>query len=259
MTSRFVAPRHVTDPALCNFYHTIEIPGYGLQQGRWDLRDGIDRYLPALSYEGASVLDIGTSNGFVCFELERRGAQVIAFDLDERLVPIDTIPFHDLVLTRAGEDRVTVLDGVKNGFWLTHRALGSSARVVYGHANDIPEDLGPVDIAFLGNILQHLRDPLGAIASAARVASRIIVTEAYWQTDIDQDTPLMFFLPAMKDDEPPEHKCRSWWQVSSAMLTRWLEVLGYRIDDRYFHDQFYAETGHRIPHYTVVATRASPA
>jgi SAM-dependent methyltransferase len=256
VTCTFAEPREVTDPSRCSFYHTLEIPGLGLQAGRWDLRDGIDEYLPPLAYEGATVLDIGASNGFVCFELERRGAHVIAFDMDEQSAEIDMVPFHDLDHYAAVEARLELLDGVKNGFWLAHRAFDSEARVVYSHANDIPPELGPVDVAFLGNILQHLRDPLGAIASASRIARRVVVTEAYWQHDVDQDEPLMFFLPAIKDGEPPERKCRIWWQVTSAMVGRWLEALGFRIDDRYFHDQHHAETGRRVPHFTVVATRA---
>jgi hypothetical protein len=65
----------------CLFYHSIDLPGLGEQLGRWDLRPGIDAYLGPNDFSGLRVLEIGTANGFVCFELERRGAEVVTLDL----------------------------------------------------------------------------------------------------------------------------------------------------------------------------------
>jgi SAM-dependent methyltransferase len=256
MDERFAAPRHVTDASSCLFYHAIDLPGHGLQDGLWDLRPGIERYLPALSWSGSTVLDVGAASGYVTFELERRGADVIAVDQADGL-SWDTIPFHDLDKAAASERWVSWVDGVKNAFWLAHRALGSSARALYCSANDIPVDIGPVDIAFLGNILQHLRDPLGAITTAASLADCVVVTEAIWRPDLDRDDPLLYFLPALRDGEPSSEKCHAWWQVSSSTVARWLDLLGFRIEQSYRHEQLFAMTGNLIPHYTVVAARAN--
>ncbi|MBV9971725.1 MAG: hypothetical protein JO135_00155, partial [Candidatus Eremiobacteraeota bacterium] len=35
----YAEPRTVTNLSDCYFYHTMEIPGYGLVEGQWDLRD----------------------------------------------------------------------------------------------------------------------------------------------------------------------------------------------------------------------------
>ncbi|HYH58032.1 MAG TPA: hypothetical protein VD790_02265 [Thermoleophilaceae bacterium] len=253
MPRLYETPRHVTDVAECRFYHAMDLPVSGFQAGAWDLRDRIDEYIPALDYAGASVLDVGASSGFLSFEFERRGARVVAFDRAHDVAP-DIVPFHDLDAAAAHRDLAPMFEKTKNGFWLAHRELGSSVRAVYGHANAIPEALGPVDIAFFGNILQHLRDPFGAITSAAALARRIVVTEAFWRTDLPQDEPLMYFLPAMVDAEA-ELRAHSWWQVSAALVERWLSALGYRVEGRSRHEQLFVETGDLIPHYTVVASR----
>jgi SAM-dependent methyltransferase len=254
MDERFVVPWHVTDVSSCLFYHSIELPGLGLQDGLWDLRPGVDRYLPDLPWPGASVLDVGAASGYVTFELEKRGAEVIAVDQADG-VGWDTIPFHDLDEVAASERYATWVERAKNAFWLAHRALGSSARAFYSSANDIPAEIGPVDVAFLGNILQHLRDPIGAIATAASLAHRVVVTEAIWRPDLDGDDPLLYFLPALRDGEPSSEKCHTWWQVSASTVARWLEVLGFRVEQRYRHEQLFAVTDSLVPHYTVVAAR----
>ncbi len=38
-------PKTVPDINDCIFYHTIELPDFGLIKGQWDLRKGIDSYV----------------------------------------------------------------------------------------------------------------------------------------------------------------------------------------------------------------------
>ena len=90
-------------PALtdCRFYHSIELPGIGLQQGYWDLRGGYDDYFGGQDFSGERMLDIGTSSGALAFEIERRGAsEVVAFDLDEGLTYDRRLPTAETVLTK---------------------------------------------------------------------------------------------------------------------------------------------------------------
>src|SRR5262245_36618662 len=77
----YAVPRTVTDPADCYFYHTMEIPGHGLVEGEWDLRPGVEAYLGGIDFRGKRVLEVGTASGFLCFQMEARGAEVVAFDL----------------------------------------------------------------------------------------------------------------------------------------------------------------------------------
>ena len=63
-TSLYAEPRTVTDLEECYFYHSMEIPGYGLVEGPWDLRGGVDDYLGRVDLRGKRVLEVGTFTGY---------------------------------------------------------------------------------------------------------------------------------------------------------------------------------------------------
>jgi SAM-dependent methyltransferase len=180
--SPYALPREVTDLAQCYFYHTIEIPGYGLVQGPWDLRGGIDDYLGRVDFRGKRVLELGTANGFACFHMERQGAEVIAYDLSGELAHHqNVVPFARCPIEPKLAEYSSLIHLINNGYWLCHRALGSQARVVYGSVYEVPPSIGPVDVAVFGSILLHLRDPFQALASALRlVRETVVITEPEW-------------------------------------------------------------------------------
>ena len=66
----------------CTFYHVMDIPGHGVTPGQWDLRETADHYLGNVDFTGMRVFEIGTASGFLCFHMEKRGADVTAFDRD---------------------------------------------------------------------------------------------------------------------------------------------------------------------------------
>ena len=79
----YAEPRVVTELEECYFYHSMEIPGYGLVEGPWDLRGGVDDYLGGVDLNGKRVLEVGTASGFLCYTMEGRGADVVAYDLSD--------------------------------------------------------------------------------------------------------------------------------------------------------------------------------
>src|SRR5258706_8611933 len=89
---QFAAPR---TPRLdeCYFYHRMDLPGVGTVGSEWDLRGGIDAYLGQVEFAGRSAVDVGTASGQLCFEMERRGATVVGYDLSDEydwdIVPYD--------------------------------------------------------------------------------------------------------------------------------------------------------------------------
>lgn len=229
--SPFAAPRHVDDPTECDFYHTMELPELGLVEGKWDLRGCVDRYLGGESVAGARVLEIGTASGFLCFEMERRGAEVVAFDLSDAH-PADIVPRPDLGLS---PQRIHALSapGIRrsnNAFWLAHRLLGSRARVVHGSVYAIPRGIGAIDTVTVGCVLEHLRDPFGALAQAAEIASsRLIVTCVISRRHL----PMLLlgalgiagqgFLPRAAHREA----YISWWSLTPRLVREALAVLGF--------------------------------
>ena len=83
--SIFGEPRTDISAADCEFYHVMDLPGYGLTEGQWDLRAGADAYLGGFEFSGKRVLEIGPASGFLTFEMERRGADVVCFDVAEEI------------------------------------------------------------------------------------------------------------------------------------------------------------------------------
>ena len=117
----YAEPRSVTDLEDCYFYHSMEIPGYGLVEGPWDLRGGVDDYLGGVDLRDKRVLEIGTASGFLCFTMEGRGAEVVAYDLSHEQ-SWDVVPY-------AQYDHASLLRTVEDtfgiGIYLNNAALSS--------------------------------------------------------------------------------------------------------------------------------------
>jgi hypothetical protein len=146
--------------------------------------------------------------------MERRGAtEVVGFDLDEGLGYDCRLPIDQATLA----SHLRGVGMVKNGFWLAHRLLQSRVKMSYGHAASLPVDLGWFDTVMMGNILQHLQDPVGAVLQAIRHTDHLIITEADWFSGTGDDLPcmIMYDLPHFF----------SWYQVKpgllQAILRRW--------------------------------------
>ena len=147
-----------------HWYHTIELAPGVITPGHIDLRTVAPKILPE-RIEGRA-LDVGTFDGFWAFELERRGARTTAIDLDDPN-EAEYPPNNRATL----EVRTRELDvRLGRGFRIAREALRSSVERVSCDVRELtPEAIGgPVDFAFLGALLIHLRDPVGARTCARR-------------------------------------------------------------------------------------------
>jgi SAM-dependent methyltransferase len=256
----YAPPRLVTQLEDCSFYHTMDIPGHGTVDGPWDLRAGVRDYLGGVDFRGKRVLELGTASGFLCFHMERQGAQVVAFDVSPRHVELmNVVPFargeqgHYLGYLRGKVARLN------NSWWLAHRAFQSAARVVYGDIYAVPEAIGPVDIATFGCILLHLRDPFQALASALPlVRDTVIITETFSAAEHPTwnhatPAPSLVFQPNSHSNHPPA----TWWSFSPQVLCRFLGVLGFEETRVTYHTQLFR--GQPAPLFTVVGRRTAPA
>jgi len=244
-----IPPRHNPEIADCMFYHTIELPGLGVQHGQWDLRPNIENYLGATDFRNRRVLEIGVANGFVSFELERRGAHVVGFDLNENST-YDAPPSSEK--NRGAQDWLMLrLRQVHNAFWLAHNLLGSRAKMAYGHANNLPGFLGRFDIGVIANVLQHLRDPVGAIMQLALICDTIVITETDWMAGYHDDLRGMIMFDS--------DAAYSWYQVKPPLIEAVLSRMGFGRFQRTFHKQFFihdatgADRGMDVPHFTITA------
>jgi SAM-dependent methyltransferase len=255
----YAVPRHVTDPADCYFYHTMDLPGQGTVQGEWDLRAGIDAYLGGVSCRGKRVLEVGTASGFVCFALERQRAEVVAYDLSPE-EPADVVPFARADWAQRLREHQVHVARLNNAFWFGHRLLGSRARLVHGSAYAVPEAIGPVDVATFGCVLLHLRDPFQALASALRLTRETaVVTEPLvLRSRLKRLVlrrlfgPWMLFVPRWRTATPST----TWWVLSPEVIQGFLGVLGFEETRVTYHTQTFG--GRPVRLFTVVGKRAVP-
>src|ERR671922_1206677 len=150
------------------WYHTLELAPGVVTEGIFDLRPVVDRYGIPDSLEGQRALDVGTWDGFWAFEMERRGAQVVALDLDDE-ADLDWPP------RRRPESFPKSPRG--EGFQLAKELLSSSVeRVSLSIYQATPEELGSFDLVFCGSVLIHLRDQLLALERIAGLCTGTFVS-----------------------------------------------------------------------------------
>ena len=150
------------------WYHTIELAPGVVTPGWFDLRRVVDR-LPWPDVSGKRCLDVGTYDGFLAFELERRGAaEVIAIDIDDH----DRWDWPPDVRAEGGA-RLAELAGEKGrGFRVAHAALGSKVDRRPLSVYDLdPVTVGTFDVVVCGTLLLHLRDPLRAVEAIRGVCA----------------------------------------------------------------------------------------
>jgi hypothetical protein len=225
----YAPERDVTEIKDCWFYHVMEMPGMGTTTGAWDLRGGVDDYLGNVKFQGKRVLEVGTASGFLCFEMEKRGAEVVGYDLSDNEM-WDLVPYGGLIAESRLQGIRDMLKAMNNGWWFAHRVLKSKARVVYGDVYQIPPEIGAVHISTFGCILLHLRDPFLALQRAAALTSETIIVTDVMPNAMDGIPPEgaaeLTFVP-----DPDDQKRRTdarWWCFTPEIISRYLKILGFR-------------------------------
>jgi tRNA (mo5U34)-methyltransferase len=147
------------------WYHSLHLPHGIVTPGSFDTADELARVPFPASLDGKRCLDVATSDGFWAFEMERRGAaEVVAID-----VPPERMDWPGNASPKpSGFDASE--EAPQRGFEIAHEALNS--RVIRRELSAYelsPEVIGEFDFVFVGSVLLHLRDPVGALAGIARV------------------------------------------------------------------------------------------
>jgi SAM-dependent methyltransferase len=175
----FAVPQKVENLADCYFYHTMELPGHGVIEGRdWDLRGGVDDYLGKLDFAGRRVLEIGPATGFLTFEMEKRGADVVSIEVTAEH-GWDFVPYPAARLEEVFGPRRVVMQQLKNSYWFSHAALHSKAKVYYGDVYNLPTSLGQFDIAVMAAVLLHCRDSLRIVQQCGKMAKLVVITDMF--------------------------------------------------------------------------------
>jgi tRNA (mo5U34)-methyltransferase len=186
------------------WFHTMDL-GKGVRtKGIYDPSRTLPRLRLPARLTGQRVLDVGAWDGFYSFEMERRGAEVVATD--------------DYSWGGGGW-------GTKAGFDLAHRAFGSKVRSVQID----PLDLSPAavggrfDIVLLLGVLYHLRDPLAVLERVASVTGGLLVLETEVAMLLTRRPAAEFFPGTELNDDPT-----NWWAPNIPAMTGMLRAVGFR-------------------------------
>lgn len=150
--------REVAENAL--WYHTIEVRPGIVTPGWFDLRPIVE-HLPWPDVAGKRCLDVGTYDGYLAFELERRGAaEVVAVDISDHAL-WDWPPR----IRAQGPQRLAEIAGVKGrGFEVAAKALRSRVQKIEVSIYDLDAAKhGTFDVVVCGSLMLHLRDPYRAL------------------------------------------------------------------------------------------------
>ena len=255
-------PRNVTGIEDCYFYHTMDIPGHGMVYGEWDLRGREAAYLGNIDLAGKQVLEIGPASGYLSFTMEKMGASVVGYDLSEKQ-QWDVVPFAGCDTKQYTAEQQAHIRRLNNGYWFAHRAFKSSAKVVYGSAYEIPDDIGMFDVCTFGSVVIHLRDPFLALQRASsHVREAIVVTDTasaaglrtlvykmWMMVEALTGVRMARFLPDAKQLGP----LHSWWTLTPRLVSEFLKILGFPKTTISFNHQLFK--GRKIMFFTVVGRR----
>jgi tRNA (mo5U34)-methyltransferase len=154
-----------------------------------------------VSMIGKSVLDIGTTNGAVAFEAERRGAS--------RIVAVD------------------ILDREHFGFGALSELLESNVEFVQASVYELADVLQETfDIVVFWGVLYHLRHPLLGLDTVRRLARGHVTLETAISDWLDgQPGPLARFHRL--DDLGADNT--NWWSPTLEALHEWVGSAGFRV------------------------------
>jgi SAM-dependent methyltransferase len=203
------------------WYHTIELAPGRKTQGAIDLKNVAERILPD-DLSGKRTLDIGTYDGFWAFEMERRGAEVVAVDLDDH----EESDWPPLSRARLAEQarREAAVPGTR--FRLAKAALGSSVERVPSSIYQVERERvgGNFDLIFIGDLLLHLRDPVLGLERARSVlrpdGTLISVEPIVLKLSLLGRGRPLFSLRATRTDY-------DWYVPNLAGHRAWLELAGF--------------------------------
>jgi tRNA (mo5U34)-methyltransferase len=222
-------PTDPGDPRLRDWYHSIELGDGLVTRGHYDHRPVLGRYGLPRSMRGMRALDVGTADGFFAFEIERRGAEVVATDVrfasEWDVAPTSQERF-------AAEDDLEQVSVPR--FRLAQEMLSSGVDYRFISVYELsPETVGTFDLVFCGSLLLHLQNPIAALCAIRSVTEGVAVIETSIDPHLERERP---DLPGMRygarDLEEELGLLRQHWQFTTRALEHMLAYAGFPATER---------------------------
>jgi len=214
------------------WYHSFHFDNGFVRPGDYHIGPDVADYRFPGDLAGKSVLDIGTGSGWFAAYFEQRGAEVTTVDArgycDFDQFGRDRYPAVSTEKPRP--DRVgphgepVYYSPVSKGFWIMKDLLGLKATYVNARVYEVcPELFGgrAFDLVFMGSVLMHLRDPVGALMAAHSVCRGALIATSYVLPD-DPGMP----EPVMRMNERAADGI-SWWVPNRRCLEQWCKAAGF--------------------------------
>jgi tRNA (mo5U34)-methyltransferase len=202
------------------WYHTLELAPGILTPGWFDTRKVVSQLPFPASLAGYRCLDVATFDGFWAFEMERRGAdEVVAIDLLDPAAA--DWPANS---TRATIEAIGERKRGGRGFETAHAALGSSVERIDMSVYELdPEVVGEFDFVYVGSLLIHLRDPVGALERVRSVCrGRLLLVD-------NVSLALTIRHPRRPVAALDAGGRPWWWKMNMRALVRAVEAGGFRL------------------------------
>ncbi|MGZ4666103.1 MAG: class I SAM-dependent methyltransferase [Frankiaceae bacterium] len=186
------------------WFHTMDLGGGVRTHGVYDPTRTLPRLRLPERLDGRTVLDVGAWDGFYSFEMERRGADVLATD-------------H---FSWTGEGW-----GTKDGFLLARDALRSRVRDLDIDPTELTAEAvgGTYDIVLFLGVLYHLRDAMSVLDRLRNVTGDLLVLE----TEVGMlltKRPAADFHPETGLNNDPTN----WWAPNVPATVGMLRAAGFR-------------------------------
>jgi len=140
-------------------------------KGPWDIRGGVDDYLGNVDLKGKRVLEVGTASGFLCYTMEGRGADVVAYDLSDKQ-SWDVVPYAQYDHAAFDSERRQVFRAgqevhlSRKAFDLLGILIASQPRVV--SKSELLERLWPATFVVEGNLSNLVAEVRSALQDDAQ-------------------------------------------------------------------------------------------
>jgi tRNA (mo5U34)-methyltransferase len=182
------------------WYHSIELPDGQVIRGLQSLeqlRSRIKQFPIPEDLTGKRVLDIGAWDGWFSFEMERRGAQVVAVDSST----------HSRFLT-------------------ARELLGSKVEYLVADVCRLsPRQIGYFDIVLFFGVLYHVKHPILALENVCELATEMACVESYVTDDGSNPNA----VPVMEFYETTELRGQfdNWVGPNTACLLAFCRTAGF--------------------------------
>ena len=112
----------------------------------------------------------------------------------------------------------------KKGYWFSHRILESQAQCHYGDIYNLSSKIGLFDVAVMGMIISHLRDPIQALFSVSLLVKDYIILSNPVTPETED------YIARLMPDTNTLIPIDAWWSFSKACIEKMFKIVGFEVE-----------------------------